>query len=104
MPNLAAVSGDTADPETTIVLATHVWTTALLRINSRTGKASGGRIGGAELSIHCRMDLGRQNVIRIVKIFVVVNGVSVEGTRSTVDAHSVSIIEVKNKFSDNWIK
>jgi hypothetical protein len=69
--------------------------------NSRTGRVSGGRTEGVEKSTRYLMILDQHSAILIVKTFAVVSGASVEEMRSTVDAHSVSIIEIQNKFRKN---
>ena len=67
-------------------------TTGRRRTRTRTGRGPGGRIGDAELIIRSLMDPDPENVILKVRIIVVVNGGSVEGTENTVTAQNMWII------------
>ena len=83
------VSGAIVDRGTNTAPVLPVRTTGRRRTKTRTGRGPGERIGDAELIIRSLMDPDPENVILKVRIIVVVNGGSVEGTENTVNALNV---------------
>ena len=88
----ASVSGTIVDRGKNTAPVLPLRTTGRRRTRTRTGRGPGGRIGDAELIIRSLMDPDPENVILKVRIIVVVNGGSVEGTENTVTAQNMWII------------